>query len=99
MVTTPFASQNLPRFARGEGAELLLTHSQRLLLTGLPQAFETQNKKPRQWPRTRLARMKKPIAADEVVASFPSNYVQLVVDSRGNTKTHYGPGTVIVHRG
>ena len=99
LVTTPFASQNLPRFTKGEGAELLLMHSQRLLLTGLPQAFETQNKKPRQWSRSRLTHLKRPIAADEPVGAFPSNYVQLVVDASGKLKTHWGPGTVIVHRG
>lgn len=98
LVTTPFASQNLPQFEKGEGAELLLKHSDRLLLTGLPQKFETQNKKPRQWPRARLATLKRPIAPDEPTAGFPSNYLHFVLDAAGTLKTTWGPGSVIVHR-
>lgn len=97
LVTTPFASQDLPRFQRGEGAELLLMHGDKLLLTGLPQRFDTQNKKPRQWPRARLAKLKKPIAADEPMTGFPSNYLHFVLDASGKLKTHWGPGSVIVH--
>ncbi|MBE2252455.1 MAG: hypothetical protein IAE78_23180 [Myxococcus sp.] len=99
LVTTPFASQDLPRFGKDDGVDLLLQHSDRLLLSGLSQAFETQDRKPRQWPRSRLARLKKPIAPDEPVGEFPTNYVHLVLSSAGKLKANYGPGSVIVHRG
>ncbi|MCC6338021.1 MAG: hypothetical protein IT380_29015 [Myxococcales bacterium] len=99
LVTTPFASQDLPRFGRSDGADLLLKHSDKLLLSGLPQAFETQNRRPRQWRRSRLALQRKPIAPDEPVGDFPSNYVHLVLSAAGKVKANYGPGSVIVHRG
>lgn len=96
---TPFASEELPRFKRGEGAEVLLRHSKKLILTGLPQKFETQSKRPRQWPRSRLEKLRKPIAPDDPVGPFPWCYVKLIVDSAGKRNVVYGPGSVIVHAG
>lgn len=96
-VGTPFASEGLPRFKKNDGADVLLRYSSKLHLTGLPQAYERQNRKPRQWPRARLARLHKPIAADDPVAKFPSCYVHLTLDGTGKTKLAFGPGSVIVH--
>lgn len=99
VLATPYASEDLPRFERNQGADVLLRHSGKLLLTGLPQKFETQNKIPRQWKRSRLNQMKKPIASDDEVGPFPACYLQLVLDATGKTKLTYGPGSVIVHAG
>lgn len=98
LVATPFASEDLPRFATNEGAHLLLKHSKSLHLTGLPQSFETQNKSPRQWPRHRLAKLKKPIRPSETVGPFPFCYVHLSITAAGKVTVDHGPGSVIVHR-
>lgn len=73
--------------------------ARRLYLSGLPQAFEKQSGKPRQWKRSRLAAIRKPIAPDEPGRPFPSNYLQLTLTPAGKVKVVYGPGSVIVHRG
>ncbi len=99
LVATPFANKELPRFKTGEGADLLLRHAKKLMLTGLPQEFGTQSNKPRQWLRSRLAKLRKPIAPDDAIGPFPACYVQLALDASGKTRVTYGPGSVIVHAG
>lgn len=97
-IATPFASQDLPRFTKTEGVAVLHQHADKLLLTGLPQAFDKQHGAPRQWPLRKLAKMRNFPASSQPADGYPDCWIHVSVTRSGKTKTSYGPGSVIVHR-
>jgi hypothetical protein len=97
-IATPFASQDLPRFTKSEGVAVLHQHADKLLLTGLPQAFDNQHGAPRQWPLRKLAKMRKFPASTQPADGYPDCWIHVSVATSGKAKTSFGPGSVIVHR-
>lgn len=83
-VVTPYSKgHKLPDFAADGGVELLLRHTSRVLMTALPQSYETQNRNPRTWTRSELDALQKPVAAAEPVGPFPSCFVHAAFDAEG----------------
>ena len=95
---TPFAREDLPRFADAEGAHLLLQVVPQLHLTGLPHAHDQQANRPRRFARPALAADVDDFIADDGPRGFPDSWVKLCVDANGRRTFAHGPGSVIVTR-
>jgi len=96
-IATPFASENLPRFGRGEGMELLHDHSPLVHLSALPRAYKDQSGAPLEFTRGQLARRADDLEFDTPAPGFPDCYIMLSFSPAGGTpQIEYGAGSVKV---
>jgi glyoxylase-like metal-dependent hydrolase (beta-lactamase superfamily II) len=95
-VLTPYSKgHKLPDFGETGGIATLLRHSGEVLMTGLPEKYALQSRRPRQWTRAELETAKRPIAAAEPVGEFPSCYVQLAFDAQGKLLQRHCAGVCV----
>jgi hypothetical protein len=96
-IATPFASENLPRFSKGEGMELLHDHASVVHLSALPRAYGEQAGAPLEFTRSHLAGRADDLEFDPPAPGFPDCYIMLSFPPAGGTpRIEYGAGSVKV---
>lgn len=98
-VTTPFASQALPRFGDDGGIEHLHRTGDAVYLTALPRAYAGQGGGGgERIARARLADEGRELTMDPPVTGFPDCFVAVSWSADGTPVVEHGPGSVVVVR-